>query len=241
MRRGLRDRAVVVHNRTYRYGYREKPNVSTIPCQASPVPRGEKRRDQISAVAEAVFLERGYAETTMQLIAERAGASKETLYRHFGCKEALFSEVVRRRSTRLMGGEQCALSGPPETVLLDFALNLLKLLGAPDSLCLYRVVVAEAPREPELGRIFYAQGPGRVIGRLADYLKHATERGALRTPDSNLAARLFVGSVMADHQILRLVADASFSETELLAHAQEAVGLFLARYGASIGSSTMRA
>jgi AcrR family transcriptional regulator len=215
--------------------------VSTTLCQGGPVPRGERRRDQISAVAEGVFLERGYAETTMQLIAARAGASKETLYRHFGCKEALFSEVVRRRSTRLMGGEQGPLSGPPETVLLDLALNFLHLLGAPDSLCLYRVVVAEAPREPELGRIFYAQGPGRLLARLAAYLRSATERGALRAPDPNLAARLFLGSVMADHQILRIVADAAFSDAELLAHAREAVGLFLARYGASGGPSTMSA
>jgi AcrR family transcriptional regulator len=200
-------------------------------CEARPVPRGEKRRDQISAVAESLFLERGYADTTMQFIAVRAGASKETLYRHFGCKEALFSEVVRRRSARIMGGDEVALSGQPEQVLLDLALNLLHLIGAADSLCLYRVVVAEAPREPELGRIFYAQGPGRVLAQLADYLKRAAGRGALRVRDPDLAARLFIGAVLAHHQILRLVMAASFSEAEVLAHAKEAVALFLARYG----------
>jgi AcrR family transcriptional regulator len=201
-------------------------------CQASPVPRGEKRRDQISAVAEGVFLERGYAETTMQVIAERAGASKETLYRHFGCKEALFSEVVRRRSALMMGGEEGELSGSPKQVLLDLALNLLNFLGGADSICLYRVVVAESPREPELGRIFYAQGPGRIIARLSGYLSQAAERGELRVGDPDLAARLFIGAVIAHHQILRLVVKASFTEAELLTHATEAVSLFMARYGA---------
>ena len=157
-------------------------------CQASPIPRGEKRRDRISAVAEGVFLERGYAETTMQLIAERAGASKETLYRHFGCKEALFSEVVRRRSAIMMGGEEGELSGPPRQVLFDLALSILHFLGGADLICLYRVVVAESPREPELGRIFYAQGPGRVIARLSDYLTQAAGRGELRVGDPDLAA-----------------------------------------------------
>jgi TetR/AcrR family transcriptional repressor of mexJK operon len=201
-------------------------------CQPCPVPRGEKRRDQISAVAEGLFLERGYAETTMQVIAERAGASKETLYRHFGCKEALFSEVVRRRSARMMGSEEGELTGAPGEVLLDLALNLLKFLGGADSICLYRVVVAEAPREPELGRIFYAQGPGRVIAQLSDYLRRAGERGELRAHDSELAARLFVGAVVAHHHMVRLVGEASFTEAQSLAHANEAVSLFLARYGA---------
>jgi AcrR family transcriptional regulator len=208
--------------------------------QAGPVPRGEKRRDQISAVAESVFLERGYADATMQVIAARAGASKETIYRHFGCKEALFSEIVRRRSARILGGEEIALSGSPAKVLLDLALNLLRLLGAPAALCLYRVVVAEAPREPELGRIFYAQGPGRVVARLAGYLKLAAARGELCVGDADLAARLFIGAVIAHHQLLRLVMGASFSEAELVAHAREAVRLFLARYGAPAGPSSAR-
>ncbi len=201
-------------------------------CQASPVPRGEKRRDQISVVAESVFLERGYAETTMQLIAERAGASKETLYRHFGCKEALFSEVVRRRSALMMGGEGGELSGPPKKALLDLALSILQVLGAADSICLYRVVVAESPREPELGRIFYEQGPGRIIARLSDYLMQASARGQLQACEPELAARLFIGSVIAHHQMMRLVVKATFTEAELRAHANAAVSLFLARYGA---------
>lgn len=199
--------------------------------QARPVPRGERRRDQISDIAESVFFERGYAETTMQLIAERAGASKETLYRHFGCKEALFSEVVRRRSARMMGGEEGELSGPPKQALLGLALRLLRYLGEADSICLYRVVVAESPREPDLGRIFYAQGPGRIIARLSDYLSLAAQRGELRISDADLAAKLFIGAVVAHHHILRLVVEATFPEAGLQAHAAEAVSLFLARYG----------
>jgi TetR/AcrR family transcriptional regulator, mexJK operon transcriptional repressor len=49
------------------------------------VPRGRTRREEIVAIAERVFLECGFTETTMQLIADRAGASKETLYRQVIC------------------------------------------------------------------------------------------------------------------------------------------------------------
>lgn len=197
------------------------------------VPRGEKRRDEIAAVAERVFLERGYAETTMLDIACSAGASKETIYRHFGCKDALFSEVMRRRSARVMSaGEDGALCGSPPQVLSNLALNLLHLLTSDESLGLYRVVVAETPREPELGRIFYSQGPGRLLAQLADYLRQAEQKGALRVPDPERAASLFIGAVVALHQIQCVAARASFSEAEFQAHANEAVALFLARYGA---------
>ncbi len=53
------------------------------------VPRGERRREELIDIAQKLFLERGFAETTMLAIAEAAGASKETLYRHFENKEQI--------------------------------------------------------------------------------------------------------------------------------------------------------
>ncbi len=65
------------------------------------VRRGETRRCEVAAVAQRIFLERGYSQTTMQAIAEEAGASKETLYRHFGSKEGLFAEIVSEKSAQI--------------------------------------------------------------------------------------------------------------------------------------------
>src|ERR1700685_4605474 len=82
------------------------------------VPRGERRREELIDVAEKIFLERGFPETTMQMIAEAAGASKETLYRHFESKEFLFAEIVSRKA-RLISGPDGAIArgGSPEVVL----------------------------------------------------------------------------------------------------------------------------
>jgi TetR/AcrR family transcriptional regulator, mexJK operon transcriptional repressor len=100
------------------------------------VSRGKRRRREIAAVAERVFLGRGFAETTMQIIAEEAGASKETLYRHFGSKEELFSTVIRSRSARITGGNEGDLSveASPRDTLCELGLNLLRFLVSPDSL-----------------------------------------------------------------------------------------------------------
>lgn len=51
------------------------------------------RRAEILAAAEEVFNETGYAETTVDAVAERAGISKGSIYNYFESKEALFKQV----------------------------------------------------------------------------------------------------------------------------------------------------
>ena len=201
-------------------------------CQARPVPRGEKRRDQISAVAESMFLERGYAETTMQLIAERAGASRKRCTGILAARRRCFPKSSVWRSAIMMGGDGGELSGAPQQVLLELALNMLHFLGGAD---LIRFIAWWGPRRranPNSAGFFYEQGPGRIVARLSEYVARSNERGDLRAPDLDLAARLFLGAVVAHHQMLRLALRASFAEAELMAHAEEAVRLFMARYGA---------
>lgn len=230
-------------NRTNWYAYMrnafESMNLQNCPDNQTGrrVPRGQKRREEIVAVAEHIFLERGFTEATMQLIATRAGASKETLYRHFGSKEELFAEVVRRRSARITGGEdgQLDVEGTPRDVLGKLALNLLHTLTQDGALSFHRVMVSEATRAPELGCIYYTQGPARVLCELASYLAAATHRGELLCPHPELAAKLFLGAVVANHQILGLVAPdlEPLTAEKMRAHVVEAVDLFLARYGGS--------
>src|SRR5262249_53569296 len=51
-------------------------------------------RRAIVAAATRLFVERGYAATTMAAIAEAAGVSHETVYATFGPKPALFRHLV---------------------------------------------------------------------------------------------------------------------------------------------------
>jgi AcrR family transcriptional regulator len=187
-------------------------------------------------VAEQMFLERGYAETTMQMIAEAAGASKETLYRHFASKEQLFAGIVDRKARELSGPESAlARGGSPETVLSDLAQELLhKVIRVPAS-SLLRILVAEAPRTPELGDLFYKRGPGRTMRRLADYLSGATKRGELRCEDPAAAARLFLGSVVSYYHLHCLVQPnwKRPGEREIRTHVKSAVAMFLRMYGKS--------
>jgi AcrR family transcriptional regulator len=198
------------------------------------IPRGEKRREEIAAVAQRVFLERGFTDTTMQIIASRAGASKETLYRHFGCKEDLFSEIVRARAMGVFRGMvgEFGLEGEPPTVLLNLGLNLLRLLISPDSLALIRLVVTETPRTPEIGRIFLEEGPAQVMRQLTSYLASATQRKLLNCPDPPLATKLFLGAIISNRHMIALVAPdwEVMSEEKIQRHVEAAVAMFLAKY-----------
>src|ERR1700674_5643646 len=60
-------------------------------------PRGELRRSQILDAAAKVFLENGYGGATIDLVVERAGASKATVYSFFGGKDGLFGAIVEER------------------------------------------------------------------------------------------------------------------------------------------------
>jgi hypothetical protein len=61
--------------------------------------------------------------------------------------------------------------------------------------------MSEAVRYPEVGQLFYANGPARLIGRLADYLAPAMKRGELRKANARLAAAQFLAVIVGDLQL----------------------------------------
>jgi len=54
----------------------------------------ERKQEAIKAAAKELFLLHGYASTTMEMVAARAGVSIMTLYRHFRGKDVLFQAVI---------------------------------------------------------------------------------------------------------------------------------------------------
>jgi len=198
------------------------------------VRRGETRRCEVADVAKQIFLERGYGQTTMQAIAEAAGASKETLYRHFGNKEGLFTEIVRLRSEQIAESldEEILHNASPREVLTGLGLKLLRKLGSEDVLTFYGWVVAETPRAPEVGRIFYERGPAMVRQKLCDYLERMTEKKVLCCDKPMLATKLFLGSVIADVHMRAMTIGIKdmLGEEYIVEHVDAAVSLFLARY-----------
>ena len=75
-------------------------SVPAPPARPARMPRAQ-REEQILAIAEAVFAERGYQATTMEEVAERVGVTKPLIYGYFGSKEGLLSACIDRARAQL--------------------------------------------------------------------------------------------------------------------------------------------
>src|SRR5258706_16479492 len=82
------------------------PTTATMPRTR---PRGEIRRSQILDAATEVFLENGYGGAPIDLVVERAGASKATGYSFLGGKDRRFAALLEQRGERILS----PLGAPP--------------------------------------------------------------------------------------------------------------------------------
>lgn len=156
-----------------------------------PPPHGP--RERLLAAACEAFREEGY-QVSIDRIAARAQVGRQTLYNHFHSKEALFGEVVRHSIQSVL----VTLDGDGDVraTLLAFGDAYRTRLLSPEGLAIFRTMVAEAPRFPELAKQFFRQGPHTTRKRLAKYLAHAMEAGELRKDDPDFAAEMLTAALI---------------------------------------------
>jgi TetR/AcrR family transcriptional repressor of mexJK operon len=101
----------------------------------------------------------------------------------------------------------------------------------PGGLAIYRVVVAESVRFPELGRAFYENGPQVTRASIERFLRRAVERGLLVMDNPRLAGDQFVGMIKGDLYLRLLLGIANeTSQAEIDEAVEHAVATFLAAY-----------
>jgi AcrR family transcriptional regulator len=179
-----------------------------------------------------LFLEQGFGATSMDAIAREAGVSKATLYAHVKSKEELFAAITATCAEQLL-----ATHTPFDhetdihAALSRFGRDHVALLLSPEGAAMYRIVIAEAPRFPELGRAFYENGPAIKLNALAQYLRQADAAGTLEVDDASRAAAEFVGMLGGTvHLRAMLGHDEDISAAEREALVEHAVDTFLRAY-----------
>jgi TetR/AcrR family transcriptional regulator, mexJK operon transcriptional repressor len=162
-------------------------------------PRQEAKRDQIRAAARRLFLENGFAETSMDAVTAAAGVSKQTLYRYYESKSALFGDVL---------GQLIAEPRPPiagesvetaprnladlQRLLMVASRRYLARVMEPEQLALLRVVIAEGSRFPDLTESFRTTVPAAGAVVIMSTLESARISGLLAEwVDLRTAARAF--------------------------------------------------
>ena len=152
-----------------------------------------EKRAQILTGAATVFAADGYEGASMARIAAVAGVSKGTLYNHFDSKAALFTAYVGETCTQSLARvfDSANHDGDPAEVLRAIGRRMLHMMLSDVGLAIYRVVIAEAAKFPDLARNFFECGPARAIGFMAGWLAEETRRGRLSVPDPAFAAEQF--------------------------------------------------
>ncbi len=192
-----------------------------------------KRRDHILDISVEVLAERGYRDANMLEVARRAKASKETLYSWFGDKRGLFEAVIRRNaaSVQVVMADQLEADVPTEEAIAAFGAALLTLLMGDAAVALNRAAIAEAASDQTLADTLVAEGRQATLPAFVRYLDGQAERGNLQLTAPQEAAEDFLGLLMGDLQIRRLLgASAKPSKAQIDARARAATEKFLRLY-----------
>ena len=169
---------------------------SATAAETGELGRSARKRAAILGAAHSLFLQKGYAGTSMDDVAARAAVSKQTLYKQLAAKQRLFVEVITSDVGRDEQHVEARMAAMPQSEDLPgdlrvFARWHLADVMQPARLRLRRMLIGEAERFPELARAWYASGPERSCAEFARWFTAWERRGLLRVPDPLLAAQEF--------------------------------------------------
>lgn len=159
-------------------------------------------RDRIRAAALGEFCDKGYG-ACVDDIARRAGVVKQTLYHHYGSKDSLFREALKGLADELLVDLERRSDSLREDLLRIAESYRVKVMSE-QGLALHRMMVAEAPRFPELARTLYESGFAPAWSGLARLLKQAMDRGELRQDDPELVADMLFSLLSGQERSRRL-------------------------------------
>ncbi len=190
----------------------------------------ERLRERILDAATAMFLDRGFGDTSIDAVADELRIAKRTFYHRFRDKEELFAAVVHRIIQRLRPrtGAPVAESADAGTTLERFAAVILAAALKPQSVALHRLIVAESARFPQLVRVLEREGAvEEAVGLIAGILVRATATGTLAVDDPDFAARQFLHMVIAVPQRRAMGMGARMTRREIAQWPGKVTRLFL--------------
>lgn len=190
----------------------------------------QEKRALIVAAATALFLELGYDRTSLARVAERSGVSRATLFKQFPTKAALFDAIVTE-SWSSADEEVLPPAGNVVDGLSAIGRRYVELLGRAQMTDLFRIVIAELPRFPELADAQFSHGKLPYFESVRSYLRAEHDAGTVRVEDPELAATQFLG--MISNYVFwpaLLVPGWEVSAQRAAQVVDEAVGTLLARY-----------
>ena len=182
----------------------------------SNITKGERTRKAIMEAAYDLFLEKGYAATSMRQIAEQAGLALGGIYNHFPGKEAIFSELIHERHPyhQIIPVMLNTPADDPETFVREAARTMVDELGRrPDFIKLMMIELVE----------FNGRNMPQVIERVLPEVLPAIQKfneqgGLLREMPPFIVVRAFVGLFFSYYMTEMMIAGtpAALAQTDAL-------------------------
>jgi len=197
-----------------------------------PRDEAEDLTAHIVACASRLFLERGYAGTSIEAVAAVARVGKNTIYRRHATKADLFQAVVdHEMQAHLPPLQAIHTGGDWRAGLRQLAIMLVTASVDPEFVALERLVMAEALRFPEIATIYIDRANARATDVARDFLAWIarTLPDGPEPSDAAFAAEQLISALVYVPHTHALLGLQKLSSAEAIeAHAERALGMFLA-------------
>lgn len=194
-----------------------------------------KLDDRLLDAAGEVFLEQGYARTSMDAIAKATGSTRKTIYARYANKAEIFAAVVVRlldANISIPSLEPVVSTTDPRARLLKLAYASIDFVSEPQMARINRLFFAEGHQTPELAGLLAALYD-RQINNVQGVLEELKAEGHLpKLPDPRLAAIMFIESVSSNPRLRAVFGPATaLPRKRVVLYTEMAVDVLLAGWG----------
>jgi AcrR family transcriptional regulator len=199
-------------------------------CRGRPQLRpDDETRRIIYEAARQEFAGNGFAATSIETVARRAGVSTKTLYRLIPNKAALFEGMVSDRIDRFISEVNLrADQADIEQALAAALIACAELALDEETIALQRMVLQEAGKFSDIAGMFYKNAIQRTVVALADWLRVQQKRGLIALEDVDDAAGMLLGMVTSAPRRAALFGGVPLpSRSQIKARARACAALFL--------------
>lgn len=175
----------------------------------------EQLNQRILAVAAELFATQGFAATSMEQVALTCGAGKDTIYRRYPSKTALFKALVEGLQVEVLGeidAQVTAMAGTAIERIRQLARILLTINLRPQMIALNRVALAEAVSLGGINPTSITRDP--IMSKLASLVEQAQNNQTLMAGDPLFIAEQLLYATSIKPVISSMLGDKQFSSFE---------------------------
>jgi len=158
-----------------------------------------ERPQEILDAALALFVEKGFAATRLDDVAERAGLSKAAIYLYFDDKTGLFLDVVRQAVASNLDMVETMLAahrGPVAPLIPRILEFMATRIEETPMASVAKVVISESRAFPEIGRFYLKEVIGRGMPLMEGMIARGIAQGEFRKVDPGLTVRTMIGAML---------------------------------------------